>query len=156
MTEDSIHWPDGTDGANEPNESAASDEQDVTIRLIELIKEIPKNKQRQLLEWLNKWDFRGKRRHTRKSCLITVDYSTPDRFYREFIQDISAGGLYIETREPLSKGEAISLTFSVPNSEVPIRLTGKIVRADESGIAVEFEQISKYQEEIISSLLDKM
>jgi Tfp pilus assembly protein PilZ len=153
---DSNHWPNGTDGANGPNGSAESDEQNVTSQLIELIRSIPKNKQHQLLEWLIKWDFRGKRKHTRKSCLIAVDYSTPHRFYREFIQDISAGGLYIETREPLSKGDSISLTFSVLNSEVPIRLTGKIVRTDESGIAIEFEQISKYQEEIISSLLDKM
>ena len=150
---DSNHWPGGKGDANGPCES---DEQDVTSRLIELIRGIPQNKQRQLLEWLSKWDFRGKRKHTRKSCLIAVDYSTPDRFYREFIQDISAGGLYIETREPLLKGDTISLTFSVPNSEVPIRLTGIIVRTDENGIAVEFDRISKYQEEIISSLINKM
>ena len=141
---DSNHW------------QGETDEQDVTDRLIELIRNIPKNKQEQLLALLNKWDFSGKRKHTRKTCLIAVDYSTPDRFYREFIQNISAGGIYIETREPLSKGEDLSLTFSVPSSEAPIRLTGKIVRTDKSGIAVEFESISKYQEEIISSLLDEL
>ncbi|MBW1893724.1 MAG: PilZ domain-containing protein [Deltaproteobacteria bacterium] len=146
----SIDWPNGASEAKE------SDEPDITSRLIDLIKAIPKYKQRQLLDWLNKWDLRGKRKHNRKSCLISVDYSTPERFYREFIQDISAGGLYIETREPLSKGDGISLTFSVPNSQVPIRVTGKIVRAEESGIAVEFKKISKYQEEIMSSLLKKM
>ena len=144
---DSIDWPNGTNESEEP---------DVTSRLIDLIMDIPKHKQRQLLDWLSKWDLRGKRKHSRKSCLISVDYSTPERFYREFVQDISAGGLYIETREPLSKGEGISLTFSVPDSQVPIRVTGEIVRTEESGIAVEFNKISKYQEEIMSSLLKKM
>ncbi len=145
-----------TDFIDRPNGANHSDEPDVTSRLIDLIMDIPKHKQRQLLDWLSKWDLRGKRKHNRKSCLIAVDYSTPERFYREFIQDISAGGLYIETREPLSKGEKISLTFSVPDSQMPIRVTGEIVRAEESGIAVEFKKISNYQEEIMSSLLKKM
>jgi len=153
---DSNHWQGDTDETSGLNDSGRQDEQDVTGRLIELIRNLPKSKQEQLLSLLNKWDDTGKRKHKRKPCLLAVDYSTPDRFYREFIQNISAGGIYIETREPLSKGEDISLTFSVPSSETPIRLTGKIVRTDKSGIAVEFEGISKYQEEIILTLLNEL
>lgn len=145
-----------TDSNNLPNGANESNEHDVTDRLIDLIMNIPLHKQRQLLDWLNEWDLRGKRKHKRKTCLIAVDYSTPDRFYREFIHDISAGGLYIETSKLLERGQELSLTFSVPNSDLPMRLIGEIVRTDNSGIAVELKNVSKYQEEILSSLLKKM
>ncbi len=108
------------------------------------------------MDLLNEWKMLGQREHDRRSCLIAVDYSTQERFFRDFIQDISAGGVFIETRELFTIGQEIYLTFSIPNSEIPFRITGKVTRATQEGIAVKFKNVSKYQEEILQTLLDKI
>ncbi len=139
---------------------AASDEQNqsgtVAEQLIRIIQNMPEGKQRKLLDLLNEWKLQGQREHNRRSCLIAVDYSTQERFFRDFIQDISAGGIFIETRELFANGQEIHLTFSIPNSEIPFRITGKVTRATDDGIAVKFKNVSKYQEEILQSLVEKM
>jgi len=128
----------------------------VTEELIGRIKNLSEEKQRKLLDLLDEWNYLGNREHNRQACLIAVDYSTQDRFFKDFIQDISAGGVFIETREPFEQGQNIALTFSIPNSQVPFRVSGEIARSTSDGIAVKFEQVTKYQEEILKALLDKM
>ncbi len=129
---------------------------DVVKQLIGLIKNISEEKQYKLLEILEEWKMQGKREYDRKSCLIAVDYSTQDRFFRDFIQDISAGGVFIETRDNLSIGQEIALTFSIPNSQIPFRVLGKVTRTSSQGVAVKFNQVTKYQEEILRFLVEKM
>ncbi|MFZ5573099.1 MAG: PilZ domain-containing protein [Thermodesulfobacteriota bacterium] len=139
---------------------AASEDQkksgNVTEQLIQIIRIMPESKQQKLLELLNEWNLLGQREHNRRSCLIAVDYSTQDRFFRDFIQDIGAGGIFIETRELFAAGQEIYLTFSIPNSEIPFRITGKVTRTTNDGIAVKFSNVTKYQEEILKSLVEKM
>jgi Tfp pilus assembly protein PilZ len=85
-----------------------------------------------------------------------VDYSTPKRAYRDFIHDLSKSGLFIETREPFKIGESISLTFTMPGSANHFKISGQIVRTEQSGIGVKFiTQLSRYQEEIIAKGLKK-
>lgn len=139
---------------------ATSEEQNqsmtITEQLIRLIRNMSEGKQKKLLDLLNEWKMLGQREHDRRSCLIAVDYSTQERFFRDFIQDISAGGVFIETRELFASGQEIHLTFSIPNSEIPFRITGKVTRTNENGIAVKFKKVSKYQEEILQTLLEKI
>lgn len=125
-------------------------------RLIELITNMSLEKQRKLLELLDEWEILGKREHDRRSCLIAVDYSTKERFFRDFIQDISAGGVFIETRELFAAGQEIFLTFSIPNSDIPFRITGRVTRTDDDGVAVKFQDVTRYQEEILRNLLEKI
>ena len=63
--------------------------------------------------------------------------------------------MFIETKEPFANGQNIALTFSIPNSEIPFRISGEIVRTADNGIAVQFKPITEYQKEIIQSLIDK-
>lgn len=128
----------------------------LTEQLIGRITSMPEEAQRKLMDLLDEWNFLGKREHSRQSCLIAVDYSTKDRFFKDFIQDISAGGVFIETREPFKIGQKVALTFTIPNSQVPFRVSGEIARSSSDGIAVKFKQVTKYQEEILKSLIDKM
>jgi Tfp pilus assembly protein PilZ len=70
--------------------------------------------------------------------------------YRDFIQNFSNGGVFIETRENLAPGQPVSLTFSAPNSQNHFKIVGTILRSEEKGVAVKFQKkLSPYQEEII-------
>ncbi len=139
-----------------PPSDKHANQSDVVTQLIGLIKNISEDKQLKLLEILKEWKIQGKRAFDRKSCVIAVDYSTQDRFFRDFIQDISAGGVFIETRDKLTIDQEIALTFSIPNSQIPFRVLGKVTRTSPQGVAVKFKQVTKYQEEILRFLVEKM
>ena len=111
-------------------------------------------KQEQLLELLIEWQQTEQRDDERIPCLIAVSYADQKRVYHDFIQDLSKGGVFIETREPLTVGEKISMTFAMPASQSHFKVTGEIVRSASDGVGIRFEnKLSKYQEEIIRRLV---
>ena len=124
--------------------------QNLTDRLIGLINNISDEKKEQLLQLLLDWQKKEQRGDDRVPCLIPVDFSTPDRVYRDFIQNFSNGGVFIETRETLAPGQPVSLTFSAPNSQNHFKIVGTVLRSEDKGVAVKFEKkLSRYQEEVI-------
>ena len=87
-----------------------------------------------------------RRKHARKPFFMAVDYATKDRTYKDFIQNISTGGVFIETRMPLYAGQKLAMSFPLPNCKKHVKITGKIVRTNVQGIGVKFllmEQIGK-------------
>jgi Tfp pilus assembly protein PilZ len=135
--------------------SESGHDPDLTRKLISLIDGISDEKKQQLLNLLVEWRQGEKRGDDRIPCLIPVDFSTQDRVYRDFIHNLSNGGVFIESREPFTKGQSVSLTFSAPNSQSHFKITGSIVRTEEKGIAVQFsKKLSKYQEQIIKGNAD--
>lgn len=127
----------------------------ITDRIMSLVQNLSDEKKNSLLELLVEWQQKENREQPRISCNFPVDYSTRSRVYHDFIQDLSKGGLFIETRETLVMKELISLTFTLPKSGTHFKITGKIVRIGEQGVAIEFdEKLSKYQEEAIIKSLD--
>jgi Tfp pilus assembly protein PilZ len=129
------------------------DKSSVVARLNELIKKISKEEQQALLGELEERLFKKKRKHERKPFLSTLDYSTESGSYRDFVKDISVEGVFIETSIPFSVGEALSMTFLLPEHEKKIKIHGEIVRIDEQGIGVKFKT-SQVQKEIIQSFVD--
>ena len=115
------------------------DESSVTKRLIELVNGLPEEKKQALLAILEDWHRTLQREHPRKSCFMAVDYADRDRVFKDFIRNISAGGVFIETNLPFSIGKDITLTFSSSNYERPIKITGKIARTGRGGIGVRFK-----------------
>lgn len=126
----------------------------VTARLFDLISKMPVNAQEVLLAKLEEKLGIYKRKHPRKPYLSAVDIATEDEVYKEFVQDISAGGLFIETRAPLAVGQEITLLLSFPDHERPIKIIGKVVRATHRGIGVKFKHPSPLVEDVIQSLVD--
>lgn len=123
-------------------------------RIANLVKNLSEEKKQLLLDLIIEWQQKEQRNDPRIPCLIAVDYSTPKRAYRDFIQDLSKSGIFIETREPFQLDEKISLTFTMPRSESHFKISGKIVRLDNHGIAIELEKkLSQYQEDIIKTAI---
>jgi Tfp pilus assembly protein PilZ len=121
----------------------SSEKSTVTARLVELIGNISEDHQRTLLSQLEAYQSGNRREHPRTPCFIPVDYATPDRVFKGFIEDISAGGVFIKPRTSFSVGEKITLTFSPPNYQEPIKINGEIVRSDQLGIGVKFRTVNK-------------
>jgi len=115
----------------------------VTARLMELISNISEDQQRPLLSQLEAYESGNRREHPRTPCVVPVDYATQDQIFKGFIQDISAGGLFIKPRSSFSVGEEITLTFSPPNYQEPIKIKGEIVRSNRLGIGVKFKTVNK-------------
>jgi Tfp pilus assembly protein PilZ len=111
------------------------------------------NELRPLLKELEQRAFKGKRKHYRKPFFTAVDYATQDGVYKDFIKNISAGGVFIETCMPLTVGQEISLTFPTPNQQ-HIKIIGEIVRISDQGIGVKFKIANEEQETMIKALLE--
>ncbi len=126
----------------------------VSDRLLEIILGMPEQEKQKLLKDLEGKVFGGRRRHPRKPFFMVVDYATQDRAYKDFIQNISAGGVFIETQIPFSVGQEISLTFPLPNYQKYIKINGDVVWTSPRGIGVTFKMPSQDQEAMIKSLLE--
>jgi len=90
-----------------------------------------------------------KRTYVRKPFFMSVDYSTQDRVYRDFIKDISTGGVFIETLRPLPVGQEISMAFSFPNLRQNFKINGDVVRMGSKGIGVAFMVNKEKQKEAL-------
>ena len=127
----------------------------VISRIYELINRMSKDEQKALLIGLEKDLYKGRREYERKSFLETLDYTSAAGAYRDFIKNISEGGVFIKTRNPLSVGDEISMTLLDSKQKKRLKMQGEIVRIEREGIGVKFKA-SQVQREIIKSFVDKV
>jgi Tfp pilus assembly protein PilZ len=96
-----------------------------------------------------------RRKHVRKPFFMVVDYATQDRTYKDFIQNISTGGVFIETRMFLGAGQKVAMSFPLPNCQKHIKITGEIVRTSLHGVGVKFILIEGMGKGLDLSYLEK-
>lgn len=129
-------------------------ESSVTTRLVELILKMSDEQKRSLLKELEERLSATRRKHGRKPYFSLVDYASQEGSYTDFIQNISAGGVFIGTGTSFSVGQEVSLTFPLPISHENIRITGQIVWVSEQGIGVKFKTADQEQETMLKNLID--
>ncbi len=129
-------------------------EQGVETRLIELIVMMSDEEKQSLVEELEQRLHIKKREYVRKPYFSTVCYSAQDGAHVDFIQNISAGGVFIGTTLTPLVGEKVTLAFPLPISQQHIMLDGEIVWATQLGMGVKFQMIKPEEEERISNLVD--
>ena len=131
-----------------------------TKNLFKMILEMSDDQQRQLLQRLEGMKLEDgqidRRGNTRKPCLIGLSYSVDGRQYKSFILDISAFGVFVETRDSFAVGKEVSMKFTLPNNKLPYQLTGEIVWSGTHGIGVRFKYLTQYQLEMIRSFSEKL
>jgi hypothetical protein len=111
----------------------------VADEIIRLFKELPRDQQTSLLKKLQT-HLADQRRHPRKDYTAAVSYNVEGRDYHDFIQNISAGGVFITTPQPMLVGQKTRLTFPVPGQNADIKISGTIVRIEPDGFGVEFDK----------------
>jgi Tfp pilus assembly protein PilZ len=81
-----------------------------------------------------------RRRSKRSSCSTAVAYATQNLSSIEYIQDISAWGVFIRTKKPVPIGEDITMTLPpLSGSNSSIKIFGEVVRATSKGIGIKFK-----------------
>lgn len=108
-----------------------------------IIAVLPESDLRKLWVQLEDWHtftLRELRRHPRRPSFISVESSSNDVSFTDFIQDISNGGVFIQTDGSFFVGQEISLTFSLPKTQQNITVNGEVARIDSTGIGVKFNE----------------
>jgi Tfp pilus assembly protein PilZ len=96
-----------------------------------------------------------RRKHTRKDCLINVNFKIRGQKFSSYILDISNSGAFIETSESFNSGLKMLLHFSSPETRMPLDLIGEIVWVDSRGVGVKFCHLTKDQSRILRSFCEK-
>jgi len=70
----------------------------------------------------------GNTRRYRRQCIrIMVDYRTGEGICCDYATTVGAGGMFLETDEPMSTGAAIKVRFRLPDGEQLHELEGTVV-----------------------------
>lgn len=130
---------------------------DIDYRAVKKAKEITLPLMNVLLESQRlkdskKGDYKDLRQHPRFECLIAVDFDLSDWSYKSFVRDLSLGGAYIETDQPISIGQEVFITVNTKNPKACCTIAGKVCRRDERGAGIKFEELSLFQRNVIKSI----
>lgn len=117
---------------------------EVEARLSGLISDMSETEKRELLERLEKWEqakLKDARQHLRRQTSIYAVFSGQDCYFRDYIKDISSGGLFIETDTALFMNQELVITFFLPDVQAPLKIKGKVVRTDAEGFGIKFDEL---------------
>ena len=126
----------------------------LTEKLIKAVNNLGVERKKMLMELILEWERLDYREDSRIDCFLAVDYATKDRFYQDFINNLSNGGVFIETASKLQVGSKVSLAFSLPALNNSFKIDGMIVRTDDDGLGVQFaKKLTPYQKELIHNAI---
>lgn len=77
---------------------------------------------------------------------IGVKFSSSAQFARQYIENISMGGMFVKTDEKHSMGTLLPIEFSIPSSNaqmVTFTLSARVCRVTQDGIGLEFTNLSQ-------------
>jgi type IV pilus assembly protein PilZ len=89
----------------------------------------------------------NRRAHPRKPIELKVEYKRLNTFFADYTRNISRGGTFIKTRNPLDIGTAFVFHLHVPTLQQPLELSGRVKwiivdgeekPGEEPGMGIEF------------------
>jgi hypothetical protein len=87
--------------------------------------------------------FLNLRKFTRKPFRRATIFSCQNRYYAGLTQNISRGGVFIETRNQFAEGQIIKLVFSHTKIEKGVMLKGQVVHLNRRGFGLKFLSLIK-------------
>lgn len=84
--------------------------------------------------------MREKRNYLRQKLELEVNYSISDLQYNGKLNDISPGGMFINSYDAFTIGNEIRLSIKIPNCSTSFRINGNITRKEEKGFGVKFKE----------------
>ncbi len=106
----------------------------------------------------------NKRRSDRLHHEIPVAYRSVGSFLTDWATDISHGGVFINTRNPLPVGTEVRILIQLPGVQFPSQLEGRVTRVTEfdnhanqvPGMAVEFMAVAEPMRKEIDAFVDRL
>ena len=80
----------------------------------------------------------GERDAVRKTFGRHISFSVQEREYKAICKDISNGGIFIQTEEVFSVGQAVVLNIPFSDGRREIKVPAEIVRVSSHGIGMKF------------------
>ncbi len=95
---------------------------------------------------------------------LLVAYRTVDGFITDWAVNISRGGIFINTRNPLAVGSVVKLIVSLPDAAFPFDLTGRVIRVHPydpksggtSGMGLEFIDVDDEKKARLEKFVDRL
>ncbi len=112
----------------------------LTSRLIEIIKDMPPDQKKNLLDQLEQKGYSNKRKHPRYNFFEQAELQGIPQRQTDFIKDISIGGMFLETDLPFDLNQDIHLVLRLSGIKDPIKITGRVVRKAEKGVGIQFTE----------------
>lgn len=106
-----------------------------------------------------------RRKDTRLDVTIKVDYSTKGMFVSNYVTNLSKGGVFIQTDDPLPIQSQINLTFTLPELNITIEAKGKVTwtydikkgtSAIISGMGIKFTDLTAEHKALIEDYISKL
>ncbi|BBO72500.1 hypothetical protein DSCA_64300 [Desulfosarcina alkanivorans] len=135
---------------------AARDRQLLIARFFLLINQLS---EADLLRFMNRYEekrFAMLRKFPRVPCNITLDLAANGRAINCFARDISAGGMFVESCEPFTMDQPVFICFSVDQDQLALKLKARVIRLEQGGVGVQYEELTRYQLEIMKALINRL
>lgn len=107
-----------------------------------------------------------KRSTRRVPCQISMSIRNGEQVYTSKTLDISHGGIFLATDEPLEIGTLIDMTFQIPNSPRPVNAVGKVAWVEKApdgvsvtgraGVGVKFSKIDPSDLQLIVDYVNRV
>lgn len=103
--------------------------------------------------------FLERRRTARAPLVVRVEYATVDALFSEFTHNINEGGMFIATDQPPDLDTTVTMQFTLPGGDEPIKVGGRVTRVSEGGddeprgIGVEFDTLDPDARERVNSVV---
>lgn len=81
----------------------------------------------------------NRQEYPRRTAYIIAKYTVQEGTHRDVIKNIGAGGLFVKTSRKVSQGQTIALEFPLFEFNNIVKVTGRVIRRDPDGFAVEFD-----------------
>lgn len=104
------------------------------------------------------------RRAVRLHHEIPVAYRSVGSFLTDWATNISRGGMFINTRKPLSVGTQVKILVQLPGASFPYELEGRVTRVTEydnhanmvPGMGVEFTSVDEARRREIDAFVARL
>ena len=87
--------------------------------------------------------FINLRKFTRRPFRRATIFACQNRYYAGLTQNISKGGVFIETRNRFAEGQVIKLVFSHTKIEKGVMLKGQVIHLNRRGFGLKFLSLVK-------------
>jgi uncharacterized protein (TIGR02266 family) len=121
-----------------------------------------------LLPWYTrrpvKKDVPNRRRAPRLYHELPVAYRSVGSFLSDWATNISRGGLFINTRDPLPVGSEVKLLIQLPGAAFPFDITGRVTRVADGddgppaarGMALEFTDLERSKRDELDRFVERL
>jgi hypothetical protein len=124
-------------------------------QIIEKIKKLKADQKQYILRQLEKFEFMERREYQRFRCdNLYVGYDVDGTQSQKLVLDISEGGVFMKTDDPLPAGQKVILTFADSDGRAQYRINSTVVRTVNSGIALVFDADNQQQRMKIKSIMN--